>query len=102
MEVLRSFRGKDSMRTFLRATIGSARISTIIYWRFFNWTGFALRILLPFLSLSVGLVLFNVVYYQSTSTSFKGAAKSSYYFFFVVVGSAFFVFMVRTLFSLRP
>ena len=88
------------MRTFLRATIGSARVSTIIYWRFFNWTGFALRFLSPLLSLSVAWILYNVVYHQSTSTSFKGAANSSDYFSFVVVGSAFFVYVVSTLFTL--
>jgi ABC-2 type transport system permease protein len=88
------------VRSFLRATLGSARISTTIYLRFFNWTGFALRFLPPLLSLSVAWILYNVVYHQSTSASFKNATNSSDYFSFVVVGSAFFVYVVSTMFTL--
>ncbi len=88
------------MRFFLRVTMASARISTLTYWRFFSWVGFALRFLPPLLNLGAAWILYNVMFDQSTSSSFMSAANSSDYFSFVVVGSAFFVYVVATMFTL--
>lgn len=89
-----------SLRFFLRTTKASARVSTLIYWRFFSWTGFALRFLSPMLNLGVAWILYNVIFSQSTSSAFVDATNSTDYFSFVVVGSAFYVYVVTTMFSL--
>jgi len=88
------------MSFFVRATIASARTSSIIYWRFLNLTGLGLSFLPPLLNLGAAWVLYNIVYHQSTSAGFVSAANSPDYFSFVVVGSAFFVYVVATMFNL--
>src|SRR2546425_5826611 len=88
------------MSLFWRATIASARTKTILYMRFLSLTGLGLSFLPPLLNLGTAWVLYNVVYHQSTSTNFVSATNSSDYFSFVVVGSAFFVYVVSTLFTL--
>jgi len=85
---------------FLRSAIASARTSSIIYWRFLNLTGLGLSFLPSLLNLGAAWVLYNVVYHQSTTASFVSATNSSDYFSFVVVGSAFFVYVVATMFNL--
>lgn len=71
-----------------------------MYLRFLSLTGLGLSFLPPLLNLGASWVLYNIVYHQSTSTSFVSAANSSDYFSFVVVGSAFFVYVVATMFTL--
>jgi len=88
------------MSLFWRATIASARTKTILYVRFLSLTGLGLSFLPPLLNLGTAWVLYNVVYHQSTSTNFVSATNSSDYFSFVVVGSAFFVYVVATMFTL--
>src|SRR3989454_4500219 len=88
------------MSFFLRATIASAKTSSIIYWRFLNLTGLGLSFLPPLLNLGAAWILYNVVYHQSTSQSFVSASNSPDYFSFVVVGSAFFVYVMATMFNL--
>src|SRR5437870_1599611 len=88
------------MSLFWRATIASARTKTILYMRFLSLTGLGLSFLPPLLNLGTAWVLYNVVYHQSTSTNFVSATNSSDYFSFVVVGSAFFVYVVATMFTL--
>jgi len=94
------FSRDDGVIFFLRATIASAKTSSTIYWRFLNLTGLGLSFLPPLLNLGAAWVLYNIVYRQSTSASFVSATNSSDYFSFVVVGSAFFVYVVATMFNL--
>jgi ABC-2 type transport system permease protein len=88
------------MSFFWKSTIASAKVSGIIYWRFLNLGGLGLSFLPALLNLGVAWVLYNVVYNHSTSSSFVSAANSSDYFSFVVVGSAFYVYVVATMFNL--
>ena len=88
------------MSFFLRATVASARTSNIIYWRFLSVGGLALSFLPPLLNLGAAWVLYNIVYHESTTASFTTAANSTDYFSFVVMGSAFFVYVVATMFNL--
>ena len=88
------------MSFFWKSTVASARVSSIIYWRFLNLGGLGLSFLPALLNLGVSWVLYNVVYHRATSSSFVSAANSSDYFSFVVVGSAFYVYVVATMFNL--
>ncbi len=88
------------MNSFLRAIFASAKTGTILYWRFLSPTGLGLSFLPALLNLGVAWVLYNTVYRQHTTASFMSAANSADYFSFVVVGSAFFVYVAATMFSL--
>ena len=88
------------MRFFWKSTVASARVSSIIYWRFLNLGGLGLSFLPALLNLGVAWVLYNVVYHHATTSSFVSTANLSDYFSFVVVGSAFYVYVVATMFNL--
>lgn len=82
----------------LRVLVATAKANLIMTWRFFSWTGFALRFWAPILSLSAAWVLFNQVYEGVTSTEFGIAAEGSSYLSFIVVGNAFYVFVFAAAF----
>ncbi|HZY94652.1 MAG TPA: ABC transporter permease [Candidatus Bathyarchaeia archaeon] len=88
------------MSFFWKSTMASARVSGTLYWRFLNLGGLGLSFLPALLNLGVSWVLYNVLYHHATSSSFVSAANSSDYFSFVVVGSAFYVYVVATMFNL--
>ena len=82
----------------LRVLAATAKVNLIMSWRFFSWTGFALRFWTPILSLAAAWVLYNQVYEGVTSTEFGIAAGGSGYLSFIVVGNAFYVFVFAAAF----
>lgn len=82
----------------LRVLAATAKVNLIVTWRFFSWTGFALRFWGPILTLGAAWVLFNHVYQGATSTEFGVAAGESGYLSFIVVGNAFYVFVFAAAF----
>jgi ABC-2 type transport system permease protein len=82
----------------LRVLAATAKVNLIMSWRFFSWTGFALRFWAPILSLGSAWVLYNQVYEGATSTEFGIAAGGSSYLSFIIVGNAFYVFVFAAAF----
>ncbi|MFQ6074139.1 MAG: ABC transporter permease [Candidatus Bathyarchaeia archaeon] len=81
-----------------RVLAATAKVNLIMSWRFFSWTGFALRFWLPILTLGAAWVLYNQVYQGVTSTEFGKAAGASDYLSFIVIGNAFYVFVFAAAF----
>jgi ABC-2 type transport system permease protein len=67
-------------------------------WRFFSWTGFALRFWGPLLTLGAAWVLYNQVYRGATSPEFGAAVGASGYLPYIVIGNAFYVFVFAAAF----
>ena len=82
----------------LRVVVSTAKVNLIMSWRFFSWTGFALRFWGPLLTLGGAWVLYNQVYRGVTSPEFEVAVGSSGYLSFLVIGTAFYVFVFAAAF----
>jgi ABC-2 type transport system permease protein len=76
----------------LRVIASTTKYNLIMTWRFFSWTGFALRFATPLMTLGAAWVLFNYVYGGIISTEFGTAIGSSGYLSFITIGNAFYVF----------
>jgi ABC-2 type transport system permease protein len=76
----------------LRVIASTAKYNVIMTWRFFSWTGFALRFATPLMTLGAAWVLFNYVYKGVISSEFGTAIGSSGYLSFITIGNAFYVF----------
>jgi ABC-2 type transport system permease protein len=76
----------------LRVIASTAKYNVIMTWRFFSWTGFALRFATPLMTLGAAWILFNYVYRGSISPDFGTAVGSSGYLSFITIGNAFYVF----------
>jgi ABC-2 type transport system permease protein len=82
----------------LRVIASTAKYNLIMTWRFFNWSGFALRFFSPIMTLGATWVLYNFVYQSTLSPQFQTAVGSSGYMSFVTVGNAFYVFVFAAAF----
>jgi len=82
----------------LRVVAATAKVNLIMSWRFFSWTGFALRFWGPLLTLGGAWVLYNQVYRGVTSPEFEVAAGASGYLSFIIIGNAFYVFVFSAAF----
>jgi ABC-2 type transport system permease protein len=82
----------------LRVIASTAKYNLIMTWRFFSWSGFALRFFSPIMTLGAAWVLYNFVYQSTLSPEFQAAVGSSGYMSFVTVGSAFYVFVFAAAF----
>lgn len=83
----------------LRVIVSTARVYLIMTWRFFSWSGFALRFFTPLMTLGAAWVLYNLVYAgQKLSPEFGTANGSSGYMSFITVGNAFYVFVFAAAF----
>lgn len=82
----------------LRVITSTAKYNIIMTWRFFSWTGFALRFFTPIMTLGAAWVLYNVVYRGTLSPEFGTAIGSSGYLSFITVGNAFYVFVFAAAF----
>lgn len=82
----------------LRVVAATAKINLIMTWRFFSWSGFALRFWSPLMTLGAAWVLFNKVYGGATSSAFDAAAGTPSYLSFIVIGNAFYVFVFAAAF----
>jgi ABC-2 type transport system permease protein len=76
----------------LRVIASTTKYNVVMTWRFFSWTGFALRFATPLMTLGAAWVLFNCVYGGKISPEFGTAIGSSGYVSFVTIGNAFYVF----------
>ena len=66
-------------------------------WRFFSWTGFALRFFTPIMTLGAAWVLYNVVYGAGKLAPGFGTGSSGY-LSFITIGNAFYVFVFAAAF----
>jgi len=82
----------------LRVIAATAKVNLIMSWRFFSWTGFALRFWGPLLTLGSAWVLYTQVYGGVTSPEFGTAAGASSYLSFIIIGNAFYVFVFAAAF----
>ena len=82
----------------LRVLAATAKVNLIITWRFFSWSGFALRFWAPLLTLSAAWVLYNQIFLGTTSPEFGTAVGASGYLSFIVIGNAFYVFVFAAAF----
>jgi len=82
----------------LRVIAATTKINLIMTWRFFSWTGFALRFWAPIMTLGAAWVLLNQVYHGATSPEFGMAAGASGYLSFIIIGNAFYVFVFAAAF----
>jgi len=82
----------------LRVLAATAKVNLIMSWRFFSWSGFALRFWSPLLSLGAAWVLYNQVYSRVTSPEFGISAGASDYLSFIIIGNAFYVFVFAAAF----
>jgi len=82
----------------LRVVVSTAKVNLIMTWRFFSWTGFALRFWGPILTLGAAWILYNQVYHGVTSVDFGQATGTSGYLSFIVIGNAFYVFVFAAAF----
>jgi ABC-2 type transport system permease protein len=86
-------------RHSVRVIASTARVNLIMTWRFFSWSGFALRFFTPLMTLGAAWVLYNMVYaHQSLAPAFGVAVGSSGYLSFITVGNAFYVFVFAAAF----
>ena len=81
----------------LRVIASTARVNIVMTWRFFNWTGFALRFFTPIMTLGAAWVLYNVVYRTGILEPGVGTGSSGY-LSFITVGNAFYVFVFAAAF----
>ena len=82
----------------LRVVAATARVNLIMTWRFFSWTGFALRFFAPMMTLGAAWVLYNQVYQGTLSPEFENIIGSSTYLSFITIGNAFYVFVFAAAF----
>jgi len=82
----------------LRVIAATAKYNLIMTWRFFSWSGFALRFFSPIMTLGAAWVLYNFVYNSTLSPEFQTAVGSSGYMSFITVGNAFYVFVFAAAF----
>lgn len=82
----------------LRVIASTAKYNLIMTWRFFSWSGFALRFFSPIMTLGAAWVLYNFVYNSTLSPEFQTAVGSSGYMSFITVGNAFYVFVFAAAF----
>ena len=76
----------------------TAKVNLIMTWRFFSWSGFALRFFTPVMTLGSAWVLYNIVYAGKLSSAFGVAAGSAGYLSFITTGNAFYVFVFAAAF----
>jgi len=81
-----------------RVVAATAKVNLIMTWRFFSWSGFALRFWAPIMTLGAAWVLYNQVYRGVTSSEFGIAAGASGYLPFIIIGNAFYVFVFAAAF----
>jgi ABC-2 type transport system permease protein len=87
------------VRHSLRVVASTTKVNLIMTWRFFSWTGFALRFFTPIMTLGAAWVLYNVVYGGAKlAPGFGVAVGSSGYISFITVGNAFYVFVFAAAF----
>ena len=87
------------MNHSLRVIASTAKVNLVMTWRFFSWTGFALRFFTPLMTLGAAWTLYNAVYEgQKLPTGFGVAGGSSGYLSFITVGNAFYVFVFAAAF----
>ena len=82
----------------LRVIVATAKVNLITTWRFFSWTGFALRFFAPLMTLGAAWVLYNQVYRGTLSQQFESVVGGSSYLSFITVGNAFYVFVFAAAF----
>jgi len=82
----------------LRVIVSTAKMNLIMTWRFFSWTGFALRFFSPIMTLGAAWVLYTQVYQGTLSQEFGNAVGKSGYLPFITIGNAFFVFVFAAAF----
>jgi len=82
----------------LRVVVATAKFNLIMTWRFFSWSGFALRFWAPLMTLGAAWILFNQVYSGATSSEFQAAAGTPSYLSFIIIGNAFYVFVFAAAF----
>ncbi len=82
----------------LRVLLATAKVNLTMTWRFFSWTGFALRFCAPIMTLGAAWVLYNHVYNGITSSEFGSAVGASDYLSFITIGNAFYVFVFSAAF----
>lgn len=82
----------------LRVLIATAKTNLTMTWRYFSWTGFALRFWIPIMTLGAAWVLYNYVYQGSTSPEFTNVVGSGDYLSFITIGNAFYVFVFSAAF----
>jgi len=82
----------------LRVLLATAKVNLTMTWRFFSWTGFALRFWIPLMTLGAAWVLYNHVYQGVTSSAFRNAVGASDYLSFITIGNAFYVFVFSAAF----
>ena len=78
-----------------RVIVSTAKVNLMMTWRvyFFSWSGIALRLFAPIMTIGAAWVLFTQVYPQGTSPEFQSASGTSSYLSFITVGNAFYVFV---------
>jgi ABC-2 type transport system permease protein len=86
------------VRHSLRVIASTAKANLIMTWRFFSWTGFALRFFTPVMTLGAAWVLYNIVYAGKLAPQLGTAIGSSGYLSFITVGNAFYVFVFAAAF----
>lgn len=82
----------------LRVIVATAKVNLTMMWRFFSWTGFALRFFAPIMTLGAAWVLYNQVYQGALSPDFGSAVGNSGYLSFITIGNAFYVFVFAAAF----
>lgn len=82
----------------LRVVVATAKANLTMTWRFFSWTGFALRFFMPMMTLGAAWVLYNQVYRGALPPGFESVVGSSGYLSFVTIGNAFYVFVFAAAF----
>lgn len=81
-----------------RVLVATAKTNLTMTWRYFSWTGFALRFWIPLMTLGASWVLYNHVYQGVTSPEFRSAIGASDYLSFITIGNAFYVFVFSAAF----
>jgi len=82
----------------LRVVASTAKVNVVMTWRFFSWSGFALRFFTPIMTLGAAWVLYNLVYTPSGILGTGVGTGSSGYLSFITVGNAFYVFVFAAAF----
>ncbi len=82
----------------LRVLVATAKANLTMTWRYFSWTGFALRFWIPIMTLGAAWLLYNHVYDGVTSSAFRNAVGTSDYLSFITIGNAFYVFVFSAAF----
>jgi len=82
----------------LRVIASTAKVNLVMTWRFFSWTGFALRFFTPIMTLGAAWILYNRVYAGNLAPEFGIAIGSSGYLSFITIGNAFYVFVFAAAF----